>query len=734
MRLVPKLGAFGRVVAGLLLGIFTGLFFGERVAFLSVGGDIYIKLLQMTVLPYILVSLIGGLGRLDASMARRFGSVSGLLILFIWAVTLVVMAFIPLAYPEWTSATFFSTSLAGESAPFDPLTLYLPANPFYSLANTIVPAVVVFAICVGLALIAVPEKAGLLRGLDSLAQALMKIASFVARLAPLGIFAISAAAAGTLRLEELGRLQVYLWTYLGAWSVLTLFTLPALVAWATPLSYREVLRMARLPMLTAFAVGTVLVVIPMIVERSMALLREKEIEGDEVDSTVEVLAPTAYSFPSSGTLLGLAFILFAAWFSGSPLSPAQYPTFSVIGALSAFGTMAVALPFMLDFFQLPTDLFQLYLLGSVITARFATAQAAMHGVVICLLGAVAMAGGLKWPRMFQAAGLSAALSLGVMLLLGVVQSTLIPYEYKGYETFVTMDLKGPTVKVSAHDSLPSLSAADRARPRLDVIRERGSIRVGYLPDRLPYAFTNEDGDIVGFDMELVHALGSQIGVSVSVVRLSLEGVPEALSDGRIDLLIGGIVVTPQRAEQFAFSRTYVDQTLGFVVPDHERSRFASVERMRRMPDLKIAVPLVAYEQGARQEILPDAEFVRIDSPRPVLRGELPDVHAMAFSAETGAAWTLVYPEYAVVVPKGLGKQIPVAFGLPPGDLSLKSFVDTWLELSMKSGYVESVFRRWILGKDEQRHERRWSILDDVIGLGGNDPEEGAETPVSDVTE
>jgi hypothetical protein len=29
MRLVPKLGAFGRVVAGLLLGIFTGLFFGE---------------------------------------------------------------------------------------------------------------------------------------------------------------------------------------------------------------------------------------------------------------------------------------------------------------------------------------------------------------------------------------------------------------------------------------------------------------------------------------------------------------------------------------------------------------------------------------------------------------------------------------------------------------------------------------------------------------------------------
>ncbi len=726
MRFIPKLSAFGKVVAGLVLGIVTGLFFGERVGFLSVGGDIYIKLLQMTVLPYILVSLIGGLGRLDASMARRIGSISGLLILFIWGTTLVVMTFIPLAYPEWTSATFFSTSLVGETAPFDPMTLYLPANPFYSLANTIVPAVVVFAVCVGLALIAVPDKAGLLRGLDNLGQALMKIASFVARLAPLGIFAISAAAAGTLRLEELGRLQVYLWTYLGAWSVLSLFTLPALVAWATPLSYREVLRLARLPMLTAFAVGTVLVVIPMIVERCMALLKEKDIQGDEVESTVEVLAPTAYSFPSAGTLLGLAFILFAAWFSGSSLTPAQYPTFTVVGALSAFGTMAVALPFMLDFFRLPTDLFQLYLLGSVITARFATALAAMHGVTICLLGSVAIAGGLKWSRMFQVAGLSAALACGLMLALGFVQTHLIPYEYTGYQSFVTMQLRGPTVEVKHHDSLPPLSEADRQRPRMEVIRERGELRVGYLSDRLPYAFRNDAGDVVGFDMELMHALARQLNVSLSVVRLDWESLGPALASGQIDVLVGGIVVTAERAERFAFSRSYVDQTIGFIVRDHDRNRFADVARMRRATDLTIAVPLVTYEQGARHEWLLNAEFVQIDSPRPFLRGDMPNVDALAFSAETGAAWTLVYPKFSVIVPRGSNMKVPVAFGLPAGDLSMKSFLDTWLELVTKSGFVDSVHRRWILGEDEQRHQRRWSILEDVIGLTPKDTEQPAE--------
>jgi len=89
----------------------------------------------------------------------------------------------------------------------------------------------------------------------------MRIASFVAKLAPIGIFALSASAAGTLDVQSLSRLQVYLWVYAAAWVVLTFFVLPLFVAWATPFSYREAMRDARTAMVTAFAAGTVLVVI-----------------------------------------------------------------------------------------------------------------------------------------------------------------------------------------------------------------------------------------------------------------------------------------------------------------------------------------------------------------------------------------------------------------------------------------------------------------------------------------
>jgi len=42
------------------------------------------------------------------------------------------------------------------------------------------------------------------------------------------------------------------------WLIFVIFTLPMLVAWATPFTYAEVIREARLAMITAFATGTVL--------------------------------------------------------------------------------------------------------------------------------------------------------------------------------------------------------------------------------------------------------------------------------------------------------------------------------------------------------------------------------------------------------------------------------------------------------------------------------------------
>ena len=59
------------VILALLVGVAVGLFFGESVAFLEPIGNAYIGLLQMTVLPYIVLSLLSGLGNMRSAMALK---------------------------------------------------------------------------------------------------------------------------------------------------------------------------------------------------------------------------------------------------------------------------------------------------------------------------------------------------------------------------------------------------------------------------------------------------------------------------------------------------------------------------------------------------------------------------------------------------------------------------------------------------------------------------------------
>ena len=63
-HLLPR-SAFSRVIWGLCLGVAAGLFFGDSAGSLKLLGDAYVRLLQMTVVPYVLVSLINGLGKRD---------------------------------------------------------------------------------------------------------------------------------------------------------------------------------------------------------------------------------------------------------------------------------------------------------------------------------------------------------------------------------------------------------------------------------------------------------------------------------------------------------------------------------------------------------------------------------------------------------------------------------------------------------------------------------------------
>ncbi len=716
IHLYNRLSPFQRVIIALLAGIIGGIVIGEPAGKLAILGTGYIRLLQMTVLPYVLVSVIGGLGRLDSEMAASIGLKAVQVILVVWLAVMLSLLMLPIAYPNWEMAGFFSTSLTTEAVKFNFIDLYIPSNIFASLATTVVPAVVLFSLLMGVAVISVKNKETLLNLTTNISDALMGVASFVAKLAPIGIFAISISAAGTLQPEELERLQVFLWVYLTAAVLLAFILLPLLVHWATPFSYREILSIAGEAVITAIATGTVLVVLPMIIEHCKALLKKHDMECDETNSTVDVLVPTAYSFPSAGTLLGLGFILFSAWYVGSPLSLAEYPSYVIMGALTAFGSMAVAIPFLLDFFGLPADQFQLYLLGSVVTARVATGLAALHGFVVTLLVATAVVKRLKWLRVLQVVGIHLGITAGVMVLANLTLTSLISYEYKGVKTFESMRAMGQPASVQMLKDAAPLSKADLEKSRLTVIRERKSLRVGYSANSLPFVFRNDKDELVGFDMEVLAELANDLSLKLETVYIEKysNSLP-MLADGRVDIVIGGHVITPRLALDISFSSPYTHHTAALIIPDSRREEFGSVTKINRMKQFRLGMKSSAYYNQAVQELFPQATMVPVASPREYFKSKGDDIDGLIFSAEAGSAWTMLYPQYSTVIPEGLQLKAPVAFYLPKGEEDYTRFINTWLILKKDNGLLDRIYDYWILGENPKAKKPRWSVIRNVFG-------------------
>jgi len=582
---------------------------------------------------------------------------------------------------------------------------------------------VLFSIVLGVALIGVDRKRGLLEGLASLEDALMRITSFVARLAPIGVFALTASAAGTMPFDQLERLQVFLASYALASLLLAFFILPGLVGVLTPLRWREVVPPFRDAVITAFATGNLLIVIPILSQRAQELARARSARPEEAGSAVEVIVPASFNFPSAGKLLTLTFLPFGAWFTGTSIPADEYPAFLVSGLFTFFGSTATAIPFLLDFLRIPADLFHIFLTVDVIASRFGVMLAAMNTVCLALLGAFAMSGGLRVPalRLMRFVGVSAAATIVLFLGLRLFYSEVLNLDAGTYRKFVEMGFAGEQPPARLVTEEPAVPEAPLEGSALARVSERGRLRVCYVRDSLPFAFVNAENRLVGFDAEMALRLARELGVQAEFVRVARERLAAHLVGGTCDLAMSGLAVTTDRARSLALSTPYLDNTLAFLVLDHRRQQFASLERLRAAEGLRIASPPAPYYAALLRERLPKAEVVVVDSIRPFFQ-QKGDFDALLYSAEAGSAWTLVYPAFSVVVPEPHRVKVPLAYAMAPGDPALAAFVDTWIDLKQNDGTIDALFQHWILGRTAATSQPRWSVLHDVLHWGARQPE------------
>jgi Na+/H+-dicarboxylate symporter/ABC-type amino acid transport substrate-binding protein len=705
------------IFTGLGLGVGLGLFLGEYAERLRIIGDVYIGLMEMTVLPYIVFSLIGNIGRLNPRELRVLAGAGLATFLGLWALAALTVLIIGRSFPDLHTGAFFSAALVDPPPRVDFLSLFVPSNPFRALADNAVPAVVIFCLLFGVAIVGFEEKKPLLDHFTIIARTLHKVNALIVKLTPVGVFGIAAAAAGTMTVEEFGRLQGYYLAFFACMALLTFGMLPLLVTVATPFTYRQVLVASKDALVTAFATGSVFPVIPLLVDGVQSLFEEHFRSDPKHADFPDFILPLAYPFPDSGNVIDLVFVPFAAWFLGNVLSLGEQLYMLGTGFFLLFGKVYLTIPFLLRSFQIPQDMFQLFLAAGVIVARVGDVLSSMHYLVFTVLATAFMTGLLRfhWGRLFRVGVFILALMLAVTAAIRMILHSDGAAGYEKDSVIAGMQLLESDVEVTIlPQATPNPDALRPGENRLERIIRRGRLRVGFIRDRMPYSYFNGQGQLVGFDVDLMHKLADDLGVGIEFVPYEVSQLEEELEEDHFDLAISGLTDTLERSVTMLMSEPYLVVNMALVVPDHRREQFSTEQKVNRLGPLRVGVGKGSYFARRAHEHFPNLHIVELDSYRRFFEDSSLELDALITDAEGGSAWTLVYPHYVVVNPLQRRDSASLAFPIAGRDLVLEEMLKTWINQKKMDGTMDALFDHWMLGKLRNSTPPRWSIIRDVL--------------------
>ena len=122
----------------------------------------------------------------------------------------------------------------------------------------------------------------------------------------------------------------------------------------------------------------------------------------------------------------------------------------------------------------------------------------------------------------------------------------------------------------ADESVPAAeeSAPVAEEPVTEVDAALGEkLVVGTSADYYPFEYYTPDFQIDGFDIALIREIGQRLGMEVEIRDFAFDGLGGALELEQIDVAIGAISVTPERAAQVDFSDIYFVGEDGILASD-----------------------------------------------------------------------------------------------------------------------------------------------------------------------
>lgn len=332
-----------KIAIGFVLGAIVGLIVGPPIAVIQPFGALFLRLLQMLVVPLIFFTLVVGAASVSPARLGRVGGKIIIYYLITSAVAITLGVLIALAVQPGSGLLMPEEAPEARTPPAlsQVLLNIVPTNPFQALAGGDVLAVIFFALIVGLAVAAmsssgqpqVKEQAGLLLRLAQGASEIMfRIVRGVLEYAPFGVFALIAVTLGNVgvrALLPLGKLTAVVY---GGIALQIGFYILLLALFRQGI--RRFFSAAQDPMVTAFVTRSSNGTLPITMRAAERLGISESVYGFTL--------PMGATVNMDGTALYIgASVIFVANVAGADLSVGQLVGVIVAGTLASIGTAGV---------------------------------------------------------------------------------------------------------------------------------------------------------------------------------------------------------------------------------------------------------------------------------------------------------------------------------------------------------------------------------------------------------
>jgi polar amino acid transport system substrate-binding protein len=240
----------------------------------------------------------------------------------------------------------------------------------------------------------------------------------------------------------------------------------------------------------------------------------------------------------------------------------------------------------------------------------------------------------------------------------------------------------------------ALASAALAGPVMDRIIKKGELVVGTATDYPPFNFKANDGTIMGLDVDLAKILAKAIRVKLKIEVIPFPKLLEALNAGKVDLVISGMTMTPERNTKVYFAGPY------FVTGQGALMKGDMMQKIRDLTDFNKPEYTVAVNKGTTGEttvkqLLPKAKVAAFKDNEDALKALLAGkVQVMVADFPYCVLASFQYKADNLAALQKPFTFEPLGVAVPANDALLQNMVDNYLGTLTAGGGLTELKARW----------------------------------------